>query len=224
MQPLRIAAALALVWTLALPVGAQEASPLSVKAFRSRSEGVNVVFTFEIANALDREIRARGRLVVLNVYDTDLPTVIAVPDTIVPPGGATSLEMRWNDAPLIGQVRGLLVLNDGLHPSLVHAFTVWIIPWLWIAGFAGAALLIVLLALTVARLPRMARKIKEHVPSDMIAYVVEYDDTVVTLSSRFDVSWQDIVRANRLKPPYTLKPGKRILIPKHGLKRPPSSV
>lgn len=65
-----------------------------------------------------------------------------------------------------------------------------------------------------------SRKKKKKYPSGMIGYVVEYGDTVVTIATRFEVTWQDIVRSNRLKPPYTIEPGDEILIPMHELRRP----
>jgi LysM repeat protein len=54
----------------------------------------------------------------------------------------------------------------------------------------------------------------------MQSTIVEGDDTVVTLAVRFDVTWEDIVRANHIKPPYALKVGQRILIPKHAMRHP----
>lgn len=66
--------------------------------------------------------------------------------------------------------------------------------------------------------PRKRPKRKKY-PSGMTGYVVEYGDTVVTVANRFEVTWEDVVRSNRLKPPYPLKPGSEILIPIHALRR-----
>lgn len=70
--------------------------------------------------------------------------------------------------------------------------------------------------------PARAKPIKgiQTVAGNYVAHIVEYDDTVVSLSNRFGVTWQDIVKANRMRPPYTLKVGKKILLPKHALKPP----
>jgi hypothetical protein len=155
--------------------------------------------------------------VVINVYDASLPMTIPVRDVTVPEKGKASAIVRWDAAPLLGQVRVLLVLNDGQHASLVETYSFWIVPLVQAAVFVGIAALAAALALGVMRLPRY---LKVRIPPNMSAYTVEFDDTVVTLSNRFDVTWQDIVRANRLKPPYALKPGTRILIPKHVLHRP----
>jgi len=211
-----IAAALFLLGSVSA-AAAQNPSPLSVTSAQQYGEGVDRVFEFEIANSGDRTVVTRGRLVVINVYDASLPTTIPIREITVPAKGGSTAIVRWDDAPLIGQIRVLLVLNDGQHASLVESFTFWILPYFEAAVFLSVTSLTAALALAVMRLPKY---LKARVPPNMTAYVVEYDDTVVTLSNRFDVTWQDIVRANRLKPPYTLRTGSRIFIPKHGLRRP----
>jgi hypothetical protein len=216
-RPLAALILSATVLAFAGSVAAQPMSPLSVKAFRRHALGVDQVFGFEIANALDRELGASGRLVVLNVYDTEPPVTLPIGRFLVPPGGTAVIRVAWTGAPLAGSVRALLVLNDGEHPSLVESFGFWIVPYAAIGVSLGIILLAVLFALAAARLPRWLRK---RVPANMAAYRVEDDDSVMTLSTKFDVSWQDIVKANRLKPPYALRPGMRILIPKHALRHP----
>jgi hypothetical protein len=213
----RVIAAAALLFGFAPALFAQTPTPLSIAAVRHYNEGVDHVFEFDVANAAERAVTTRGRLVVINVYDASLPETIAIKDFSVPPKGVATANVRWDDAPLVGQIRVLLVLNDGQHASLVESYAFWVLPLLEAAIFVAAIALTTALALAVMRLPKF---LKTRVPTNMLAYVVEYDDTVVTLSNRFDVTWQDIVRANRLKPPYALKPGARILIPRHGLHRP----
>ncbi|HJV33275.1 MAG TPA: LysM peptidoglycan-binding domain-containing protein [Patescibacteria group bacterium] len=217
MRHLRAIAAALFLLALSAPVLAQSPTPLSVVSSRQYGEGVDRVFEFKVANSGERPVAARGRLVVINVYAATLPLTIPVREIVVPPGASTTAVVRWDDAPLLGQVRALLVLNDGQHASLVESYTFWIVPYLETAVFLAIAALLIALALGAMRLPKY---LKTRVPANMMPYVVEFDDTVVTLAARFDVTWQDIVRANRLKPPYTLKPGGRVLIPKHGLRRP----
>ena len=212
-----LAAAALLLFGSAPFLLAQSPTPLSVVSASHYGEGVDHVFEFELANASDRSVTTRGRLVVINVYDASLPTTIAVRDVTIPAKGTAPAIIRWDSAPLIGQIRVLLVLNDGQHASLVETYTFWIVPLFQAFVFVAAVALVTALALLIMRLPGY---LKRRIPANMTPYVVEFDDTVVTLSNRFDVTWQDIVRANRLKPPYALKPGMRIFIPKHGLRRP----
>lgn len=217
-MPKRFAAILAFAALFAGAVRAQEApSPFALRAYsHARVEG-GYRFDFTVANAGASAARAQGRLVVLNVYDTRQPKTLPIAPFDVPGGGEASFSAVWPDPPRLGQVRALLVVNDGVRPSLVESFGFWIVPWK--EGLAALAALALLAALGIG-LPRLFRYLRERVPSGMTAYIVEYDDTVMTLSSRFDVNWQDIVRANRLKPPYELQPGSRIFLPKHPLKRP----
>lgn len=194
---------------------AQSSAPLSLSSERHYGDGVSRIFEFEIVNSSDRSVTTRGRLVVINVYDASLPITLPVRDFTIPAKGTVTAVVRWDDAPLIGQIRTLLVLNDGQYASLIENRTFWILPLFPAAIFAGLVALMIGLAFAVMRLPKL---MKEHIPANTIAYIVEYDDSVVSLSNRYDATWQDIVKANRLKPPYELKPGTRVFIPKHELR------
>lgn len=213
----RIIFAACLLLASASSAAAQDRSPLSIVSVRQYGDGIDRVFEFTVANALDRPVTARGRAVLIGVYDASLPETIQIREVTVPAGGMTTVVVRWENAPLIGQIRALVVLNDGQHDSLVESFTFWILPLKQGAAFLGITALTAAFALAVMRLPG---HLKARVPPGMTAYIVEYDDTVMTLSNRFEVNWQEIVRLNRLKPPYGLKPGSRLLLPKHALHRP----
>ena len=213
-------AALAIA-AVALSASGQTSAPLEVKAARQTGSGLDRIFEFDVTNSSGHELFVRGRLVLLNVYDASLPVTVLVPDVRIPAHGMATVGVTWVNAPLVGQIRALLVLNDGQDPSLIQPFVFWVFPIEQAVLFVGIAALAIAVALGSMRLPKY---LKARVPANMLAYVADEEDTVVTLSSRFDVTWQDVVRANRLKPPYTLKAGKRILIPKHGLRKPEENV
>ena len=39
-------------------------------------------------------------------------------------------------------------------------------------------------------------------------------DTLVSLSKKYNLTISELIRANKLKPPYIMRPGKKIIIPK----------
>lgn len=51
-------------------------------------------------------------------------------------------------------------------------------------------------------------------------YIVQPGDNLYSIASRFGVDWQEIVRVNRLTPPYVLFVGQTLVIPGVG-PRPP---
>lgn len=216
MRALRVLLPLLLAFGFAASVWAQPVNPLSVVSMRQHGEGATRVFAFELANAGDATVVTRGRLVIIDVYAASQPTSLPIRDVAVPAQGTAGLSVRWDGAPPAGQVRALLVLTGDAHPSLVEGYSFWIFPVRSAALFGGAAALAVAVALGLLRL----RRRRGRTPSAMTVHLAEAGDTVVGLAGRFDVSWQDIVRANRLKPPYSLAPGQRVLIPRHALRRP----
>ncbi|WKZ28651.1 MAG: LysM domain-containing protein [Patescibacteria group bacterium] len=233
-----------LFWALAMPALAQDISPLNVRAVRQAPDGVDRVLTFTIANDRPQAVMASGRVVVISVYGTSLPASLPIEDVVVPPGSTVDVRVRWHDAPIVGQLRATIILNEGSASATISSHAFWLLPNPAVAGGAAAALVAGLAIVHVLMRPRDVKlakvfakatgkdpaqpaPAKKAVPKPLpklkplsrsLAYRVEPGDSVMTLSSRFEVSWQEIVRVNRLKPPYTLRPGKKLQIPRHALK------
>ena len=238
--------------TLALPAFAQEISSLDVRGAQQAPDGVDRILKFTIANDRDHDVPARGRVVVINVYSASLPLSLPIEEeTVIPAGGVADVAVRWHDAPLFGQIRTTIILNEGSSAATISSHSFWLLPNMVVVGGGAAALFASIAIVHLLMRPREMKRTKASakkttklaVPSvpveppskpappvkpkplsNTLAYRVEPDDSVMTLSARFEVSWQDIVRANRLKPPYTLHPGRTIQIPRHPLKSKPPAT
>lgn len=233
-----------------------------VKEFKSVHDGLDQVFTFSVQNDMGRDINVSGRMIVLNVYDTSPPLSLPINTLGIKDGTNRYTEVRWSNAPLIGQLRALLVLNVGPGMTVVESFEFWVFPWQAFVIFLGIIFILVGSLLGLMKVwhrkkktllpdgpgpgksevlkdkamkkegvkdekkekkpkpPKMKKR--RRLPSGMTGYIVEFGDTVVTVANRFGVTWEDVVRANRLKPPYVIKVGKEILVPFHELHRPES--
>ena len=215
------AAALGVLLPGLLAFAAAPTPSFTLQSFKHHADGPDRVFDLEVQNFTDQSASLSGRFVVISVYDTTQPTVLPIPAVNVAPHATQHLEIRWVGAPLAGRVRALLVLSGGAGSDYVQSFDFWLLPFdtlVWVIG------IVLLAALAVALMSvRRGRKRPERVPANMASYRVEFDDTVMTISNRYGVSWQDLVKANRLKPPYELKPGRRLLIPRHPLARRPET-
>lgn len=238
-----------LVFTLfstLFPAAVFAVNSLEVANFSHRQKGLDHILSFDVRNGEKRDAVVQGRFIVLNVYDTSPPVSIPLERLEIPAGEVVRASARWRNAPLLGQIRALLVLNGGPGMTSVEEFVFWTFPWPAFLALLGAILFSSGVALSVSRFlkkrksvprgpgpkrskqmksvkkekkkPRKRPKRKKY-PSGMTGYVVEYGDTVVTVANRFEVTWEDVVRSNRLKPPYPLKPGSEILIPIHALRR-----
>ncbi len=218
------ALAFAAALLLAGPVAAQDAKDLVFDGYSHAQEGRDRVFLLRVRNTSNLPVTVRGRFLTINVYDTALPQTTVLSDMIIGAGLTHEVMVRWTDAPSYGYMRGLLILTDG-DAYLTEAFDLWILPYRAITAVGIALALIVVFVLAKMRFSgrlRSGPSFKKHprAPGGMVAHVVEFGDTVVSLANNFGGSWQDIVKANRLHPPYTLKPGSTIFIPKHDLRRP----
>jgi hypothetical protein len=130
-------------------------------------------------------------------------------------------QMR-KEAPVFVAALTLGVLLPGLFALAAAPPSNFTHPSFDVLAWAGGIILLTVLVVVAMRLIQ-GRRHRERTPDNMVAYRVELDDTVMTIANRYGVVWQDLVKANRLKPPYDLKPGQRLLIPRHALVRPPET-
>jgi len=214
---LTIAAVLGFALAATAFVAQADTTPLVLKSFTNSAAGADRVFGMDIQNNAPQDVIVHGRLVAISVYDATPAVVMSIPNATIKAGETKRFVTRWTDAPFVGRVRTLLVITDGKDPSLVASSDFWILPIKETAVFFGVLLFLIVLVLVLMRLPVY---LKERVPDNMTPYRVEPGDSVVSISVRYNVTWQDIVKANKLKPPYDLKPGKRIFIPRHALQHP----
>jgi hypothetical protein len=217
---MRTLAIAALAASFAFSASAQQDLPLPVSSFTHERAGGMHVFRASVRNDGSAPVRLSGRLVVLNVYAVDPPALLPIEPVVIEPGLERVVALRWAEAPVFGQVRALLVLEADGRPVRVESYSLWIAPWKALLYALGIALGAAAAVLAAVHAPVWARKWKARIPSGMTAYYVEPGDSVVTVATRYGVSWQDVVRANKLKPPYQVRAGARLLVPKHALKRP----
>jgi len=86
--------------------------------------------------------------------------------------------------------------------------TVWIIPW----EESLIALTIMLLIGIPLIIFKRIRK-KKYSGDDWRSYIVKEGDTLAKLSKRYNIKWKRFVKINKIKAPYTLEPGQKVLVP-----------
>lgn len=79
----------------------------------------------------------------------------------------------------------------------------------------GALIELLILALIVAGITVYVRKQLDirKIRKNWQSYSVKADDTITSLAKDHHVSWKKLARANRLKPPYSLKSGQKLRVP-----------
>lgn len=200
-----------------LAVAATPAPNFALRSFKHHANGPDRVFELEVENTSNQNTYLRGRFVVISVYDTAQPAVLPIEEEMIAAHATKNLVINWVGAPAAGRIRALLVLSGGAGSSLVESFDFWLLSTdtlLWSIGIIVAAVL----AMVFMRLRRS--RPPDRAPANMVSYRTEFDDTLMTISNRYGVTWQDLVKANHLKPPYDIKPGQKLLIPRHPLMRP----
>jgi len=84
----------------------------------------------------------------------------------------------------------------------------WAIPWELVLG----TLFIIFIVLTVITNRKLARK-KYFANSE--EYIVQTNEDLVSIGKSRNVSWRKIARYNKLKPPFIVRQGKKLIVPKN---------
>src|SRR3989338_2065454 len=82
--------------------------------------------------------------------------------------------------------------------------TVWVIPWLEVVILGG----IILLAIALL----IAKKIW-YSGRQLVNYQVLPNDRLLTIAKKANISWKRLAKVNKIKKPYSLEPGQKILVP-----------
>lgn len=86
--------------------------------------------------------------------------------------------------------------------------TIWMVPWREII----IASIIMFVTITPTVIVRKIRK-KKFSGNGWDEYIVQHGDTLDTISLKFNISWKHFAKTNKIKPPYTLKAGQKVLVP-----------
>ncbi|MBU0660644.1 LysM peptidoglycan-binding domain-containing protein [Patescibacteria group bacterium] len=102
----------------------------------------------------------------------------------------------------------LLTKKDKLIEKTAKNIRLIIIPWLQIIIFL--VLVVIIISSILQKKAHLARLIRSSTK-----YTVQQGDTIVQLAKNNNINWKTIILINKIKPPYDIKPGQEILIPKN---------
>lgn len=147
-----------------------------------------------------------------NLYETIKKTVgtIAPKSTIKP-------VVQMENKPLIGNfsAKATMVFKCKFAPENLHGnahylekeITFWEIPW----RRMFLALFVIFTVMTVITERKLARR---RYFTNGEQYVVNSNENLVSIGNSRNVSWRKIARYNRIKAPYIVRQGDKIIVPK----------
>jgi hypothetical protein len=148
---------------------------------------------------------------IVDTFDTSLGD--SLPDTVIEP------TIVWPKTPFIGQfaVKASVTFPQrfstatGMHGASAEEFKTvnfWVIPWLIVIIFSA-----VMLGGGSAGICCHLRFKKMIRRSDQ--YEVQDNEDLITISKNNNISWKKLAKINDMKPPYIIRKGQFIRIPKN---------
>lgn len=103
-------------------------------------------------------------------------------------------------------------VQSGKELTTLQGPTVWFFSFPTAGGLAIEIVCFLLIA-TCLLLLWLAKKQKNWIKHSWVEYEISMGEDIKTLAERSNVSWKIVAKANKLQPPYALKPGEKIKIP-----------
>lgn len=172
-----------------------------------------IMITTEIANSGNTSVNFTENIVITQEFPRKETTVIEDRKFQVLRDDEFESNYSWYN-PRLGKFTiqnniSYTDIDDTEITISTERITIWIIPWREIV-FAGGILSVLLSILFIIKIINK----KKYSGKGWGEYTVQVGETLQDLSERFDVDWKKLAKTNNIKPPYILKPGETILVPK----------
>jgi hypothetical protein len=163
--------------------------------------------TLELKNDGNVHLMPKGNIEITDIFGGWVATLNDISLGTSSLGKTTVIPVKWEKPSLFGRLTAEIsvLYGDGQTASAKKSF--WIVPWTLISIAVLLAIILVFGKL-FWRLYYAKSKLK------MMPYEITGKETLAEIADKFDISWKKLVRINDLKPPYVLKTGETLFIPK----------
>lgn len=157
--------------------------------------------------------------ITIEISDKNAQTVdiIKKSNLKLPQGESMAIPIKWEEKPFFGSfdVKATtefaefdITTGGNINPEvLTKTFSFDVTPWGFILYAIGILILIISTTISWSFHSWRIRK-------EAVNYTVQVNDTVDSLAKKYNFNWKLLIKINKLKPPYNLKPGSKILLPK----------
>ncbi len=192
-----------------------------VKDFQFSTNNNGLYFTFDIVNSGNSLLQAKGAITVTG-GPSNINLSIPVKINSIQGGTSSPTRIAWpNSKNVWGNYQAVLDLDlqqyDPFKEELLDlksvnlSTSIQIIPWNYIGMIAGSILLIILIVTFIVVRKKLYLKNCEP-------YTVRAGDTIKTVATRHQMSWQKLAKINKLSAPFELTPNTSILVRKTFIK------
>jgi len=179
---------------------------------RQKDEPNKFLFSFE--NKGNTFIKVNGDIIIKNFYGE--PEVMTLSEMTLLQNSPADTALVWNTKPFFGSFTATakltfteLDMEKNTYKKIgvqSKTLTFTIIPW----GSIIAFVLLIVLLIALAILKKILHK---KYLAKCVNYQVTAGETLVIIANKNKVNWQKLAKLNRLKPPFDLSQGQKILLP-----------
>lgn len=163
--------------------------------------------TLEMKNDGNVHLMPKGNIEITDIFGGWVATLSDVSLGTSSFGKNTVVSVKWDRPSLIGRLTAKISVLYGDSQTATAKKSFWIVPWTLVFIVVFLTMIFVFGKL-FWRLYYAKAKLK------MTPYEVTGKETLAEIADKFSVSWEKLVRINNLKPPYALRAGETLFIPK----------
>lgn len=164
-------------------------------------------FKFELKNEGNVHLMPKANIEITDIFGGWVATIEGASLGTAPLSRTINSQVKLEKPVLFGWLRAEITILYGDDQTTTTQKSFWIVPWT-ILFFAVMLIIILVFGKLFWRLYYAKSKLK------MTPYTVTGKETLTELAEKFNVSWKKLARINNLKPPFTLKEGETLFIPK----------
>jgi len=171
-------------------------------------------FVLSFSNGGNAAIAVEPKIEISNLFGGS--DEIKIPDTTLLQGEKVTVPYDWDKKPLFGYFTAKasttfweydVVNNQNINPIVqTKTLNFWIIPW----NIAAIIIAVIVLILIVVVSKVM---IMGNLKKSSKSYVVQENETLVSIAQKANIDWKKLAKLNKLKPPYTITKGDTLQVP-----------
>ncbi len=203
-----------------IKIPGEEKTAYEFNSFSFDQKSTNPFFQIDLKNGGNTVIDADGQIEIFNVLSVVPVVTLPISKTEFYGGDESSLKLPLGPIAANGLTNNFKAVAKVTFYSMdiktgeknrletvTREVEFGISHWDILIWMCLGILVIIILIVAWILLKRNAKKKAR-------TYIAEENDTIENIAKKFSTSWQKIAKLNNLKPPYSIKPGNKILIPK----------
>lgn len=171
-------------------------------------------FNLDLKNEGNVHLMPTVNIEITDIFGGWVATIDSASLGTAPLNQTITSQVKWEKPALFGWLTAKITLFYGDNQTATAKKSFWIVPWTLL-------FIVILLAMIFVFGKLFWRLYYAKLKLKMMPYTVGEKETLTEIAAKFNIKWEKLARINNLKPPYVLRSGETLFVPKNKEEMPP---